>query len=295
MTVQNIVFEASKNDAKSNIEVKISLSDKCRNGHEDFSITATTWAVGKPRTDRHVECGGRCQELILERFPQYRQFVDLHLSDCTGAPMHALANGFYHLKDKETAIRHLRLKGDEYDQVCIAEDKEHLSFLLESLGIIDRWKAEAQAAIAELERMTGKKFESKATRSQYTPLTDDQKDKLQKRLESGFYSSEQLQKRADEKAAKHKQKLIDELASKRDKAISKLNLLHSVDLALVEHFGRKVNFIYYDHRNELCFNWVDYENILSEESIQQFIDSNPDLPDGIAFKNKIKGRTEKIS
>jgi hypothetical protein len=44
------------------------------------------------------DCGGCCHDLIEARFPeQFSDLIALHLSDIDGAPMHAEANGWYHL------------------------------------------------------------------------------------------------------------------------------------------------------------------------------------------------------
>jgi hypothetical protein len=92
------------------IIIKIRLNDECKNGHQDFSITGTTyrlfekgdrkdgdWKVfnGKNYT---FDSGGCIHETILKVKPELKIFVDLHLCDYKGIPMHAVANGFYHLR-----------------------------------------------------------------------------------------------------------------------------------------------------------------------------------------------------
>ena len=48
------------------------------------------------------------------------------------------------------------------------------------------------------------------------------------------------------------------------------------------------NVIYYDHSNELVFNWKDYEAKVTEEDFNKFVSSvdRSLLPDGITFKMK---------
>lgn len=86
------------------INVKILLADDCKNNICDWSITADIYEQRK--NGRFVWCaGGCCHEEILKRFPQFKMFVDLHLSNHYGAPMYPVENGFYHIwKDYETKV-----------------------------------------------------------------------------------------------------------------------------------------------------------------------------------------------
>ena len=89
------------------INVKILLADDCKNNICDWSITADIYEQRK--NGRFVWCaGGCCHEEILKRFPQFKMFVDLHLSNHYGAPMYPVENGFYHITNssKETAINY---------------------------------------------------------------------------------------------------------------------------------------------------------------------------------------------
>lgn len=62
------------------INVKILLADDCKNNICDWSITADIYEQRKD--GRFVWCaGGCCHEEILKRFPQFKMFVDLHLSN----------------------------------------------------------------------------------------------------------------------------------------------------------------------------------------------------------------------
>lgn len=98
---------------------------------------------------------------IIERFPQFKMFVDLHLSDHYGTPIHLVENGFYHIKNssKETAINYLRITEEEYDSLYQAEDKQHFKYLLFSLGIVERWERESNEALKKLEELTGQIWE----------------------------------------------------------------------------------------------------------------------------------------
>lgn len=104
------------------INVKILLADDCKNNICDWSITADIYEQRK--NGRFVWCaGGCCHEEILKRFPQFKMFVDLHLSNHYGAPMYPVENGFYHITNssKETVINYLRITETEYN--CFIRQK----------------------------------------------------------------------------------------------------------------------------------------------------------------------------
>lgn len=110
------------------INVKILLADDCKNNICDWSITADIYEQRK--NGRFVWCaGGCCHEEILKRFPQFKMFVDLHLSNHYGAPMYPVENGFYHITNssKETAINYLRITETEYNLLYQAEDKQYFN------------------------------------------------------------------------------------------------------------------------------------------------------------------------
>ena len=66
----------------------------------DWSITADIYEQRK--NGRFVWCaGGCCHEEILKRFPQFKMFVDLHLSNHYGAPMYPVENGFYQYYEQQ--------------------------------------------------------------------------------------------------------------------------------------------------------------------------------------------------
>lgn len=127
------------------INVKILLADDCKNNICDWSITADIYEQRK--NGRFVWCaGGCCHEEILKRFPQFKMFVDLHLSNHYGAPMYPVESGFYHITNssKETAINYLRITETEYNLLHQAEDKQYFKYLLYMLGIVERWKEEGK-------------------------------------------------------------------------------------------------------------------------------------------------------
>ncbi len=275
------------NNESVNCRIKIRLNDECKNGHEDFSITATFWTPKKARIDQNYECGGCCHDEILALRPDLKPFVDLHLSDWEGRPMHGFANGFYFLEQgkDESVISTLRLKDGELDTLKQAADKKHFAYLCQKMKLPERWKGEAVRATALLEKLGGDvyKFQSTAKRPMFELLTRAEMAELAKVEKSGYYSTEQVNERkeAAKKAAfdKEMQKLIDE----RSAAHSKANAEFLIKSALLTHFGKPVNAIYYGHKNTIKFNWLDYGAKVQKSEVENFIfnQHSYELPEGL--------------
>lgn len=296
----SLIFKATKMiGERERLNVSIRLDDEHNNGHQDFAITGDTILNGR------FDTGGCIHDTILKHFPELQQFVDLHLSDYSGAPMYAIANGFYHLKDKskdnnkEVIMRYLRVTENEYSQLAQAEDKEHFGYILNQLKVPARWKKEAKKATKELEKLTGVKFINDSKRSNLDALNPKRAQEIKKRIKEGYYTPEHIQAREGEKQAKAKAKVIQELKDAAREGTDKINTELSVYLYLTENDIPTDNFIYYNHRNTGVFNWGDgayssYRTKMSESEFNAFydkIDWNV-LPEGIQFE--LKGVRENI-
>lgn len=302
-TTNSLVHSASKtyNNELSRIDVKIRLNDQCKNGHQDFSIVCDLYER-RNKAGRFSDVGGgAAHDIILEHFPEFKPFVDLHLSDYLGAPMYAEANGFYHLKN--TSVNackdYIRASTEQMKAVVLAEDSQHFKFILENLGLIDQWKAEAKAAIKELENLTGKNFVVDSKRSQYTPLTEQEFAAMQTKVREGYYHPEEIAQRAQEAKEAATQKAFDKLAAEKDEAINKEHAEYAVKYYVLKAGLPLDSCIYYDHKNTLCFNWnissfrhyVTKQEFAAFEALQfgalkeLFHDT---LPEGITFECKEK-------
>lgn len=206
-------------------DISIKLDDDCRNGHEDFSITASI----REQDDRGrwVSGGcGACHDHILSVCPELKLFVDLHLCTWEGVPMHCAANAFYWLaghlglsyveyhggtgssaKSQDECLKifkdHVRCTDAELPALLECRSAEELKIALEDLGIVARWKDEANAAIKQLEAWTGREFESSATRGRWEPATKEERDTVKSRRESGYYSPEAISARDAEIGRAH--------------------------------------------------------------------------------------------
>ena len=223
----------SKHDGLIDIIVKIRLNDECRNGHEDFAITGTTYKAGK-RGNRNMLGGGCIHEDIAKHFPEFKNFIGLHLAQFSGIPMYAVANGFYHLQtgfnntakeDKSFPAEfceYYRIDPEHFDTINV-NDEQHFKYMLVKLGIIAKWKTQAKAAIKQLEKLSGGKFKSTATRAEKITLGKADKAEIETRIKEGYYTPKQEAKREKAKRKEAKVKLIVELKADAQKAIDKAN------------------------------------------------------------------------
>jgi len=131
---------------------------KIGNQEPYFSITGTVYQR-RPGAltlrEKDVITTGCIHDDILKAWPDLADLVALHLSDINGAPMYAVENGWYwnggtkwQEYKRETLAAHLRVSLEEADRVhATCTTKEQFAAYVEAQR--DRWKAEAEAAIAK--------------------------------------------------------------------------------------------------------------------------------------------------
>lgn len=197
MKTNKLSYTASKNYVENGttcrIDVKIQFADECKNGVCSWSITADIY--GKRQNGRFVWCsGGCCHDEISKHFPEFSKFVALHLSDCYGAPLYAVENGYYHMKNSSK------------------------------------------------EKAAQKAYEKKRA----------------------------------------------EIIAECERKVSKLEEEKTVKLYILDSGLPVDNVIYYEHKKEVVFNWLEYKDKISQDVFIDFL-NNVDyskLPKGITFKIK---------
>lgn len=308
-TSNNLTHSMVVSKGKEITDIRIRLNDECKNGHEEFSVTATIYEL---RGTRKVDVGGGCcHDHILSLRPDLQPFVDLHLCTWQGVPMHCIANAFYWLagyhdlsyveyhgssgsgaKSKEDCLRifrsHVRCTDDELPTLLGCRSKDELAVAFEDLGIIDRWKAEGQAAIRQLEEWTGKTFESRATRGHWKPVSQEARAEVEKRRREGYYEPAAVAERDKAKAEGDKQKKREKLIARGEASIAKIRRNLEIQLEMLDRFG-DVNYIYYDHTNEVAFNWTHTEKLVTKEEFESISKEMADwrgeyFPDGVKFR-----------
>lgn len=288
--------EISINNESANIRIKIRLNDECKNGHQDFSITATYWEIGKQRADKYMIGGGCCHDEILRVCPELKIFVDLHLCDYKGIPMHATANGFYHLingfnntkpENKSFIFKYCeyyRISKNQFNELKTAKNVIQYAMKLDKLNILKQWEEQANEGIQLLEKMTGNVFIVDSKRTQYIAPTAEEIKEENERQQTGYYTKEAEQAREEAK----RDGIIAELKAEADKEIKKAQTEFEVKKQVLIIGGEKAlnNCIFYNHTNTLSFNWRGYDKI-SNELISLIIEKIQ-LPDGVTIENKDK-------
>jgi hypothetical protein len=279
------------------INLCVSLDDDSKNGHCDFSITSDVFRVTRNGTKIYVS-GGCNHEEIVKHFPALKKFIPLHLSTHEGTPMYPVENGIYFLahSTNDATKKYLRCTDDELAKLFLAkDDKLYFKYQLFALGIVARWKREADEFIAFIEEKSGYKWENPYTqeteRSRLT-LTDDERSEVEKNIANGYYSPAALEERRQqallESINKERAKVLEEYAKNEEKARNERDVkLYILDCGLSLD-----NVIYYTHSNKVVFNWMSHRELITQEQYDNFV-SNADLsklPNDITFElgNKAK-------
>lgn len=278
-------FKTSKvyNGGKSRIDVTIRIDDECGNGHCYFAITADIYQ--KSRNGRCVWTSGGCQhEEILKHFPEFSDFVALHLSNTHGVPMYPEANGYFWLTTEGAKKCADYLRIDEQTALALSGDKRYFKYQLFALGIVDKWQREADEAIAHYERLKGEKWVNPYTPEEETfqlILTEEERREIENLIKADYYTPEAIKARAEEQeraaiAKRYDDKIADALTEKE------------VYLCVFDTLGTTDNVIYYSHLNEIAFNWKNHGKEWTQEEVIDFT-NNADrsrLPEGVTIRIK---------
>ena len=273
--------------------ISIELSDECRNGHQDFSITGKCYEKDKIKTERNKIICGACGDEIAAIWPEFEIFNRLHNCDYQGIPTYAIENGFYHLKNgfnsKSTGedfvnefCAYYRITDEQYNVISRAESQTHYAILLVECGVLEQWKSEADKAIKLLEELTGDEFLVDSTKSHLNMSKNEDIEAEKEKIANGYYSNEQKAKRETEK---RKQEL-DKIDEEEQKAIDKIKLEYKIK-RLILGASKKAfeNYIYYSHSNEIKFNWRGSGEIMTDNEIEEVKNKiNHLLPNNVTFR-----------
>lgn len=249
------------------IHVQISLDDDCHNGICDWSITGHT----------STGLAGCIHEEILEHYPEFKIFVDLHLSNHYGQPSYAVENGFYFLKTegKESAKEYLRATPEEMEIIGEAGDQQHFKYLLFKSGIIDRWKRESLKAIKKLEELTGETWENPYKQDEekfVVRMSDEERHEIEKKIDEGYYEPQKIKEREEAKIREKLNKWKSSLINRTNNKIKELKDNMELMCCILDFGLSDSNVIFYHHKNEVVFNWTTGDKI-SREDFDRFVES----------------------
>ena len=151
------------------------LDDKCKNGHEDFSITYKSYEY---KNGKWCEYGGGCGSELWKELncPDLKLICDLHLSQFNGVPMSAIDNSYYWLEkgNMTYAQKIIRATDEEMKELRYIYNKDDFRTAIVVMGLPNRWKAEALECIKWLQAGSEFEFESTATRPRLTPMATEE-------------------------------------------------------------------------------------------------------------------------
>ena len=236
-TKNKIIHKISVNNEKFNYLIKIQLSDDCKNGHEDFSITATFWQIGKPRNDVYFIVTDCYHDEILKVRPDLKIFTDLHLNQFTGYPMYYIQNAFFNLKNEyNSAMTKTRfmetyfVTSEQYNELLEkANTEDEFGFLLIKKfknNLI--WEDLAKKAIQKLEKLTSLKFSSTATRV----YSIEKWQKLE--FPEDWFEEHNVERRKKEKLLSEQNEKISAMKKNHDRKIEEMNNEFSIKKSLMQ-------------------------------------------------------------
>lgn len=237
---------------------------------------------------------GRLDKDIIRHFPNLKDFVmfslfyswnGLNYMALVSSPMHAfkedgLSAGRDMLQiDDETA--------EKLYEASLIDDKPYYIWLLFEEGIIDRQKSMSDALIKRLEDLCKAKWErpifEKWDTFSIEELEEEEKGIIEERIKAGYYSHSNIQKIIKERKDRERDERRKETWQRYKEGLKRLKTRMLIDMCLID-FDIPISVaIYYDHSNELVFNWTHSSEKITREEFDDFV-KNVDrkkLPKGI--------------
>lgn len=270
----------------------IGLNDDCKNGHLTFSFTGEI-KVKKRNGRFSTYISGAIADVIAYFKPELEKFNRLHLCNHLGQPTF-IDDIRFHINEGKTD-REISEMYNISDMKAIeilrnaSDDKNLFYYLVFRLGVAENWENLANEAIQEIEKRSDSKLKIEGKDRVYKQLSKEDCEALENLYQLGYASNAQKELRDKARKEEQKQKELKEIEDERNKAIAKAQKEYEIKKAVVSFGISWNNVIFYDHKNELCFNWLDYTKKVPSDLINDLICANV-LPEGINIINKDKGR-----
>lgn len=262
----------------------IKLGDECKNGHLTFSFTGSI-KIKKGNGRYYDYISGAIGNIIIYFKPELSMFEKLHLCNHLGQPTY-IDNIRYSINtgktNKQIAEMYNIPNLEAIETLRNASDnKELFYYLVFRLGIAETWEKQAKEAIREMEAKTGLTLKIENKNKVYEQFDAEKCNDMAYLFKHGYATKEM--KQAREEITKTKKRL-EGLAE-----IEKAKRIYEVKKAVISYGIAWNNVVFYDHKNELCFNWLDYSDKVPSDVINGLVCSNT-LPEGIEVTNLDKGR-----
>jgi hypothetical protein len=270
----------------------IKLDDECKNGYLTFSFTGSI-KIKKGNGRYYDFISGAIGDIITYFKPELSIFEKLHTCNHLGQPMY-IDNIRYHInegKSNQEISEMYNISDMKAIEILrnASDDKNLFYYLVFRLGVAENWENLANEAIQEIEKRSDSKLKIEGKDRVYKQLSKEDCEALENLYQLGYASNAQKELRDKARKEEQKQKELKEIEDERNKAIAKAQKEYEIKKAVVSFGISWNNVIFYDHKNELCFNWLDYTKKVPSDLINDLICANV-LPEGINIINKDKGR-----
>lgn len=259
----------------------IKLNDRCKNGHLTFSFTGEI-KVKKGNGRFYTYISGAIADIITYFKPELEKFNRLHLCNHLGQPMY-IDNIRYHINEGKSnqeisEMYNISDMGAVEILRNASDNKDLFYYLVFRLGVADAWRKLANEAIQEIESKSDTILKIEGKDRVYKQLPKEDCELLENLYQLGYASK--VQKELRDKARKEAQK---------EKELREIEKEYEIKKAVISYGISWDNVIFYDHKNELCFNWSDGYKKIPSDVIDGLVCSNT-LPEEIEVKNLNKGR-----
>lgn len=259
----------------------IKLNDRCKNGHLTFSFTGEI-KVKKGNGRFYTYISGAIADIITYFKPELEKFNRLHLCNHLGQPMY-IDNIRYHINEGKSnqeisEMYNISDMGAVEILRNASDNKDLFYYLVFRLGVADTWRKLANEAIQEIESKSDTILKIEGKDRVYKQLPKEDCKLLENLYQSGYASK--VQKELRDKARKEAQK---------EKELREIEKEYEIKKAVISYGISWNNVIFYDHKNELCFNWSDGYKKIPSDVINGLVCSNT-LPEEIEVTNLNKGR-----
>lgn len=274
--------------------IEVGLRHIEANGYSYFYATGEKYNLNGGI--KNVFDSGCIHDEILEYFPGFKIFVNLHGNDSYGMPTHMLSNLKSAIDNNgiDAICRTLHIsEGMAEEMTCWGEEIDYLKYFLEENDIIFSLRQKAKKAIKLLEGLTGDKFENPDVLGiyDYIPLCKEVKDRIKDLHKKGYFIRDNVIKRRNEKIREiqlqrleSEKKRLESEKKEIDNEIQVLQYLFDKGIKIDCHaYLRSVNI--------LSINLLkNGEGVMTENEYKDFIKSvdYSKLPKDISFEfNKI--------